>query len=70
MISKSDVPEIAAGAVMALAETRNPMQCPTCGARLEISLVGEVNPVYVARCPAVTVPHPTWICTPTMYLAG
>lgn len=49
-------------------EQTDPLKCPTCGATLELSLVGKVNPVYVARCPSVTVPHPTWICTPTIHI--
>lgn len=47
----------------------DPLACPTCGARMDLELVGKVNPVYVARCPTVTVPHPTWICTPTFKLS-
>jgi len=42
--------------------------CPTCGAKMELVLVGKVNPVYVARCTTTTIKHPTWICTPTMIL--
>ena len=46
----------------------NPLKCPTCGAVMELYLVGKVNPVYVALCVSVTVPHPTWICTPTIQI--
>ena len=58
-------PEIAAEFIKTVRPV-DPLQCPTCGAKMELELVGKVNPVYVARCPSVTVPHPTWICTPTM----
>ena len=49
-------------------DDRDRMICPTCGTLLALVLVGKVNPVYVARCPNVTVVHPTWVCTPDFTL--
>lgn len=60
-------PEIAAE-IFKSVKAVDPLKCPTCGAKMELVLVGKVNPVYVARCPSVTVPHPTWICLPTLTL--
>ena len=62
-----DVPEIAAAALMA-ARVSDPLECPTCGTRLALTLVGKSNPVYVAMCTNAVVRHPTWICTPTAYI--
>jgi hypothetical protein len=43
-----------------------PLTCPTCGAQMDLVLVGKVNAVYVTLCPNIVVQHPTWICTPSM----
>jgi len=44
------------------------LKCPTCGTALELVLFGKLNSVYVARCPNVTIKHPTWICIPTAFI--
>lgn len=43
-----------------------PLVCKTCGAMMELRLIGEVNKAYVTLCGNVAVKHPVVICTPTM----
>lgn len=61
-----EVPEIAAQ-VLKTIEPVDPLKCPTCGEKMELVLVGKVNPVWVTLCKTVTIKHPTWVCTPNLH---
>ena len=51
-----------------MSSARDAMICPTCGSQMDLLLVGKTNPVYVARCQNITVPHPVWVFTPSFTL--
>lgn len=43
-----------------------PLKCPHCGADMVIVTAGKNPTLYIAKCPVVTIEHPTYIYEPTV----